>query len=136
MEKQSPREDADRHASKKLAAVLRTDIAEGRLAPGTRLPSYRQLAERYGVVVNTAQAAVRLLQAEGRVTIRPGSGTVVRSAPDMLPEDLRGELEEVRGQLRQTREALSAAEKAVTTLLERLPATASAEARREPGNSG
>ncbi|WP_081937991.1 GntR family transcriptional regulator [Streptosporangium roseum] len=136
MEKLSPRGDADRHASKKLAAVLRTDIEEGRYGPGTRLPSYRQLAERHGVVVNTAQAAVRLLQAEGRVTIRPGSGTVVRAEPDALPEDLRSDLEEVRGRLRQTQEVLSATEKAVTALLGRLPAEASVEARQELGNAG
>ncbi|MEV4249514.1 winged helix-turn-helix domain-containing protein [Streptosporangium canum] len=136
MEKRSPRGDADRHASKKLAAVLRTDIAEGRYAPGARLPSYRQLAERHGVVVNTAQAAVRLLQAEGRVAIRPGSGTVVLAESDALPEGLRGELEEVQGRLRQTQEALSAAEKAVTALLGRLPAGAFGETRQELGNSG
>lgn len=113
----------DRHASKKLAALLRTEITEGKLAVGARLPSTRQLEERYGVARNTANAALHLLQAEGLVVIRPGSGAYVRDPSG--DSDIRVELEEVRDQLRQTREALSAAEKTVTTLLERLPARSS-----------
>lgn len=116
MQTRTSTDDVDRHASKKLAAELRAEIGEERrFAPGSRLPSYRHLAERYGVARNTAQAAVRILQAEGLVVVKPGSGAYVRASTDAAPSDLRSELEEVREQLRQ-------AERALSGLLDRLPA--------------
>ncbi|GHE38605.1 hypothetical protein GCM10017673_46230 [Streptosporangium violaceochromogenes] len=127
--------EVDRHASKKLAAVLRAEISQGGRAPGTRLPTVRQLADQYGVAVNTAAAAVRLLQAEGLVVVRPSSGTYVCDQTDG-PPDVRTELEDVREQLRQTRDALSATEKTVAALLERLtdsPSGATSEDRTASG---
>ncbi|HNB90885.1 MAG TPA: GntR family transcriptional regulator, partial [Plasticicumulans sp.] len=36
-----------------IADALEADLREGRLAPGARLPTHRELAERLGVTVGT-----------------------------------------------------------------------------------
>ena len=62
-------------------------IVEGRLAPGARLPSARQLAADWGVARNTVDDALGRLQAEGFVDRRVGVGTVV--AADVPGRDAR-----------------------------------------------
>ncbi|WP_228534278.1 PLP-dependent aminotransferase family protein [Nocardia sp. BSTN01] len=65
-------------------------ILGGRLAPGSRLPSSRQLAEVRGVSRNTALAAYDQLIAEGYAETRQGSGTyVARSIPDRVTKPRR-----------------------------------------------
>lgn len=63
---------------------LRTAILEGRLPPGSRIPSSRVLSETLGVSRNTAVAAIAQLQDEGHVESLRGSGTRV-AAPARLP---------------------------------------------------
>lgn len=118
-------EDGEHLASRKLAALLRADIERGDLyPPGKKLPSYRQLAERYDVAPNTAQAAMRLLEASGLVTIRAKSGAYVRDAGGDLPgRDVRAELTDLLDQLGRTKRELSAAQQTVASLLDRLPVT-------------
>lgn len=48
------------------------DVADGRLAPGSRLPSTLQLASKYGVCHKTVQIAMRALVREGRSSDVPG----------------------------------------------------------------
>ncbi|HEX6683212.1 MAG TPA: PLP-dependent aminotransferase family protein [Candidatus Limnocylindrales bacterium] len=69
----------DRRGS--LERALRDAVRSGRLAPGTRLPSTRNLAAELGVARGTASAAYDQLVAEGFLRARTGSGTVVASAP-------------------------------------------------------
>ncbi|WP_406317766.1 PLP-dependent aminotransferase family protein [Streptosporangium sp. NBC_01639] len=59
----------------RLAAMIRTEAA--RLRPGDRLPSSRELMRLHGVSPVTVSRALARLAAEGRVIIRPGSGTYV-----------------------------------------------------------
>lgn len=54
-------------------------IDGGRLSPGSRLPSERQLASEYGISRMTARAAMNLLAQRGYVERRNGSGTYVSS---------------------------------------------------------
>ncbi|MET8553986.1 PLP-dependent aminotransferase family protein [Streptomyces sp. NPDC004959] len=67
----------------RLMAALREAVRSGRLAPGTRLPSSRQLAADLGLARNTVADAYAELVAEGWLTARQGSGTRVaaRTAP-------------------------------------------------------
>ncbi|MFV0463041.1 MAG: GntR family transcriptional regulator [Nostocoides sp.] len=51
-----------------------------RLGPGAILPSERMLAERYDVARMTVRGALRALEAEGAVIIRPGVGTFAAAA--------------------------------------------------------
>lgn len=58
------------------------DALEGYLdlaAPGTLLPSERELARRFGVSRTTLRSAVAELAVQGRLEVRHGTGTLVRS---------------------------------------------------------
>jgi GntR family transcriptional regulator/MocR family aminotransferase len=67
----------------RLMRALREAVRSGRLAPGTRLPSYRLLAGDLGIARNTVAEAYAELVEEGWLTARQGSGTRVaqRAAP-------------------------------------------------------
>ena len=61
-------------------------ILAGRLAPGSRLPSSRDLARELGVARNTILSALDQLASEGYVEGRRGSGTFVAAdLPDKTP---------------------------------------------------
>lgn len=113
--------DADRRASRQLADGLRAEIQAGTYAPGGKLPSYRQLRDAHHVALNTAQAAIRLLAAEGLVEIRPASGAFVRDGNGTGPT-VRAELETLQAALRRSRRDLAEAESTVSGLLARLVA--------------
>jgi GntR family transcriptional regulator, transcriptional repressor for pyruvate dehydrogenase complex len=57
-----------------IVEQIRSLIAAGRLAPGDRLPSERDLAEQFGVSRVTVRDALRALEATGLVEIKVGSG--------------------------------------------------------------
>jgi GntR family transcriptional regulator len=78
-------EQADRRpASARIADELRRLIESGELAPGERLPSERELAERHGSARNTARQAIRLLSESGLVTAEHGRGVFVRTRPALI----------------------------------------------------
>ncbi|MEZ5332136.1 MAG: PLP-dependent aminotransferase family protein [Thermoanaerobaculia bacterium] len=62
---------------RQIYRTVREAILDGRLAPGTRLPSTRTLARDLCVSRTTAEEAFAQLQAEGFVERRVGSGTYV-----------------------------------------------------------
>ena len=62
---------------------LRREISEGRLIPGTALPSFRNLAQDLLISVITVQRAYEELEREGIIYRRQGLGTFVSEvAPD------------------------------------------------------
>lgn len=67
-----------------LIRALRDAVREGRLAPGTRLPPYRSLAADLGLARNTVADAYTELVAEGWLTARQGSGTLVAQRTEPL----------------------------------------------------
>ena len=62
-----------------LYESLRAAIVEGRLRPGSRLPSTRNLGAQYGVSRGTVTMAFDQLMAEGFTRSEVGSGTYVAS---------------------------------------------------------
>lgn len=62
-----------------VADRLRGDILAGRLRPGTRLPSERELSLALGVNRLTLRASLARLEALGLIATRHGAGTVVAS---------------------------------------------------------
>jgi GntR family transcriptional regulator/MocR family aminotransferase len=68
---------------RQIAAHLRALILEGRLEVGTKLPSSRELAREWGVARNVVTEVFEQLTAEGYLTARVGSGTVVSALKDL-----------------------------------------------------
>ncbi|WCS20573.1 GntR family transcriptional regulator [Mycobacterium marinum] len=64
-------------ASVQLAELLRTQILERALSPGSRLPTEQELIARSGVSRSTVRAAVGILEDEGWLVRRQGLGTFV-----------------------------------------------------------
>ncbi|SEO26179.1 transcriptional regulator, GntR family [Actinacidiphila rubida] len=62
----------------RIAGALRRDIAEGRYAPGERLPGENDLMAEHAVARMTARQALAVLQAEGLAEARKGAGVFVR----------------------------------------------------------
>jgi GntR family transcriptional regulator len=70
--------------SKQIAAALRAQIEAGAPAPGSKLPSERELAETYGVAPQTAREAMKILKNEGLVIGQTGKGVFVRKTPPLI----------------------------------------------------
>lgn len=60
-----------------IAAAIRREIAEGRLAEGARLPAARDLAEGLGINVHTVLRGYQDLRDEGLVELRRRRGAIV-----------------------------------------------------------
>jgi AcrR family transcriptional regulator len=67
--------EAARYAQ--IAAELRRRIEQGELAPGSRVPSTREITARWGVAMATATRVLATLREAGLVRAVPGVGTVV-----------------------------------------------------------
>lgn len=71
--------------STKITAEIRRQIRSGKLAPGDRVPSTREITRRWGVAMATASKVLAALRQEGLVRTRPGVGTVVAGASQPRP---------------------------------------------------
>lgn len=77
-----------RHAT--VADELAVQIQAGAMPAGTRLPTHRALARRYGIAVATASRVYRDLTVAGLVVGEPGRGTFVRDLSGFTgPEPIR-----------------------------------------------
>lgn len=63
----------------RVAADIRALIASGELQPGDRVPTAAQLADQYGLNVTSIRSALSVLQTEGLIERRQGSGTYVKA---------------------------------------------------------
>jgi GntR family transcriptional regulator len=114
--------DDPRPAYVQIADGIRVDIEAGRLKPGERLPSGRELAKEYGTALMTVQNALRLLRERGLVVSHQGRGVFVRDSPGdertgAAPGDwadtrpVAEQLAEVAGELRHLSERVAHLEK-------------------------
>lgn len=101
---------ANRRSSDRVAEVIRATIVSGEFRPGDRLPTERELAGRFQVTRNTVREALRQLEQLRLVSIRQGSGVVVRDllasagvdllsvllTSEIMPTKLIGDVLEVR----------------------------------------
>ena len=71
-----------------ISEQLRHLILSGRYAPGTSLPSSRELSELLQVNRNTISNALEVLRSEGLVEIRRGVGIFVKDAPPQLTQEI------------------------------------------------
>ncbi|WP_225801488.1 GntR family transcriptional regulator [Streptomyces sp. NK15101] len=65
-----------------LADEIRKQIRSGRIKPGERVPSSRDLEAKYEIANMTARSALRVLRDEGLIYSKPGVGNFV---VDTLP---------------------------------------------------
>src|SRR5215813_1476985 len=79
------RESSREPMHRQLYRELREAVLNGRLPPGSRLPSTRSIAAELGVSRNTVMGAFDQLLAEGYLEGKVGSGTYVA---EKLPEEL------------------------------------------------
>ena len=68
-----------------LAAILRSQIERGEIAPRRPLPSINRLAQEYGIARGSAEKAVQVLRDEGLVRTVIGRGVYV------VPQDDSGQ---------------------------------------------
>ena len=80
-----PERDVGQSVGHWLYEALRTEILEGRLHPGARLPATRDLARQYGLARGTIVNAFEQLKSEGYIEGSVGSGTHVNR---ILPDEL------------------------------------------------
>jgi GntR family transcriptional regulator len=108
-----------RPAYLQVADELRTEITSGRLKPGERLPSVRDLSVRFEIAAVTVQSALRVLREEGLIVSRSTRGYFVR---DELPEPpapspeyalIRDQLRVVQATVEQLADRISRLEDAV-----------------------
>jgi GntR family hexuronate regulon transcriptional repressor len=71
----------------KIALAVAEAISRGRHAPGTKLPSERELADEFGVSRPTVRDAMIALEFQGLVEARRGSGVYVTTAAPPVPDD-------------------------------------------------
>lgn len=106
--------------SHEIAAELARQIDAGTYPPGSRLPAERVLAEQYGVSRVTIREAEIALQAQGRISIKTGSGVYVeKGAPHperSFPEISAFELTEARALFESEAAALAAEQMTDETL--------------------
>lgn len=80
-----------RRLYRQVAEQIRVLIETGELKPGSRLPPERELAERFAVSRPTVREALIVLEVEGHIQIRMGSGVYISSRPrqalNVLPND-------------------------------------------------
>ncbi|EHS51197.1 GntR domain protein [Rhizobium sp. PDO1-076] len=89
-----------RRLYRQVADQMRGLIERGELPAGSRLPAERDLAQKLGVSRPTIREALIVLEVEGFIDIRMGSGIYVtaRKVPpaDLPPEDFEGPFELLR----------------------------------------
>lgn len=73
---------ADAAPYEQVRQQLAAAVADGRLPPGTRLPTVRGLAAGLGLATNTVARSYRLLETDGVVETRGRRGTVVAGTGD------------------------------------------------------
>ncbi len=75
----------DQPIYQQLVVFVQRSIAAGTAKNGDELPSRRVLSALLGVNPNTVQRAYHLLEEEGLIQSRGGSGSCVAVDPDKLP---------------------------------------------------
>lgn len=90
--------EAPRGLAHEVVQRLTADITNGKLKPGSRLPTEQELIAAMGVSRTVVREAVAALRAEGLVVTRQGSGTTVADGtgrPFRLGIDDRRSLQEI-----------------------------------------
>jgi DNA-binding GntR family transcriptional regulator len=87
-----------------IASWLNAQIASATFVPGQRIPTERELGDRFGVARETVRRATALLRQEATIEVRQGKGTYVAARrPTAAIRLLRGDIAAVSGMTTVTR---------------------------------
>src|SRR5580704_1999223 len=87
--KSPSREQPDARVTAKLISRIKSLIATGAIAPGSKFPPERELAKEFGVNRASLRQALKVLEIMGVLTQRVGDGTYLSaSAETILKEPL------------------------------------------------
>ena len=83
--------DTARGGTRRIREYILTAAADDTLGPGAKLPTERELAQRFAVPRNAVRRTLAQLEAEGAITRHVGRGTFLagngRAAQDTYPAD-------------------------------------------------
>lgn len=96
MEFDQPAYDRESGKAEYILDELKTQIQVGKLTEQAKLPSERDLSQKYRVSRMTARRALQMLEGEGFVTRHPVRGTFVGGIRERLHEQHRIAAEELR----------------------------------------
>jgi GntR family transcriptional regulator, arabinose operon transcriptional repressor len=82
-------EDSRISLHRRLTSRLGADIAAGRLRPGARLPSEKQLGEQFGISRGTVRQGLAALREQGLIEAIAGRGSFVRGLDPVEPTGRR-----------------------------------------------
>jgi GntR family transcriptional regulator len=83
---------SSRAAYQQIIDQVKRDIALGRLVKDEKLPTVRQLANQLAINPNTIAKSYRLLEREGIIVTKPGSGAFVANLDSNLSKVVRKKL--------------------------------------------
>ncbi|MDB5865753.1 MAG: hypothetical protein JWO70_3559 [Betaproteobacteria bacterium] len=82
--RETPRNGAHtpRSGARRIREFIVSSASDGKLAPGARLPTERELARRFAVPRNAVRRTLAQLEAEGAITRHVGRGTFLAGTPE------------------------------------------------------
>jgi GntR family transcriptional regulator len=83
---------SNRAVYQQIIDQVKRDIALGRLIKDEKLPTVRQLAKQLAINPNTIAKAYRLLESEGIIVTKPGSGAFIANLDSSLSRAVRKRL--------------------------------------------
>ncbi len=80
--------------SHKIVEQIKEIIFSGKLQPGDRLPTEKELAERLNVSRPTLREALTVLEALGLIEVRPREGSIIKS---VMPQSMQEPIHDMLG---------------------------------------
>lgn len=99
--------DSPKFAYLQVANALRADVADSALRPGDRIPSIRELADRFEVSVQTVVKALGELSDEGLIRAGSTRGYFVATEPPARPRDLGADVDDLMRRVQALEERLA-----------------------------
>ena len=109
--------DSDRPIYAQILERIQRQIVSGEYAPGTKIPSVRELAAQAGVNPNTMQRALQELESRGLLQAQRTAGRTVTADDAALHALRRRRAQTLAGEFLHQMHALSLTETEIETLL-------------------
>lgn len=102
-----------------VVTAIKKDIVSGKIHPGDKLPSGRDLAVQYTINPNTSVKIYQELEQEGISYTRRGLGTFVKEDPEMVAELKHDMAEELIHYFLKNMEELGFSREEICTLIQK-----------------